>query len=365
MDQFALRSAEDRRTFLQETAARLDLVEIIVEKDFWVCWTLKRLFSNPDLSAVLTFKGGTSLSKGYGIINRFSEDIDLTISRNAQFLSDCPDPTENAISKNEQKRRIDTLKLNAQRFVAEIALPTLEAAIQSALNASEGWSIKLDPEDPDQQTILFYYPQVFSYQKITGGPLNTAALNELALNEMSVEENYIRPRVTLEFGARGEPEPKDTCSISPIVAETFYDEFAEPSVEVSTLHIERTFWEKVTILHAIHHGANLRDRMSRHYYDTHMLGLSPKAGEAIRNRELLASVVRNKSLMFRDSKASYETAEFGTLKLVPNEEQIPTLRADYDRMRDMFMGEFPDFDEVLEGLRALQEKINNSVISSP
>ena len=92
MDNFARQPDDERKALLQEATKRRDSTEIILEKDFWVCWTLKRLFSNPTLAPYLTFKGGTSLSKAYGLIERFSEDIDLTISRSADFLKETPDP---------------------------------------------------------------------------------------------------------------------------------------------------------------------------------------------------------------------------------------------------------------------------------
>lgn len=352
MDNFALKSVDDRRAVLQETASRRNLGEIIVEKDFWVCWTLKRLFNNPDLAPFLTFKGGTSLSKGYGLIERFSEDIDLTISRDAQFLRDGPDPMEKDISNNERQRRIDTLKENAQRFVSEIILPALQSDIEAALTTKNGWSLSLDTEDADKQTILFHYPKLFSY----GGGFGSGAFGAGSYGEGEI--GYIKPQIKLEFGARGEAEPKDTCAITPIAAEEFTDLFLDPMFNVSTLHVERTFWEKATILHSIHHGSKLRDRMSRHYYDTYILAKKGKAEQAILKPELLEQVVRNKSLMFRDTKASYDTAVFGTLQLLPKDEQLAGLKDDYAKMAEMFMGDFPDFSIVIAELKELQEKIN-------
>jgi len=354
MDIFALKPEDERRALIQEAASRRGLVEIIVEKDFWVCWTLKRLFSNSMLSSVLTFKGGTSLSKGYGLIERFSEDIDLTISRDAQFLCDSPDPMEHGISKNERGRRIDALKENAQRFVAEIILPTLTSDLETALTSKDGWSVTLDGEDPDQQTILFYYPKVFNY--VRGNNFSNFTFDH---SNFSISE-YIRPHIKLEFGARGDVEPKDTCAITSIVAEEFARLFTDPTIQVSTLHVDRTFWEKATILHSIYHGSKLRDRMSRHYYDTYVLAQKGKAEQAIENPELLQQVVRNKSVMFRDAKASYDTALIGSLKLLPKDDQLPGLKDDYTKMADMFMGDVPDFDVILAELKKLQEKINQS-----
>lgn len=125
MDNFAVKSEQERYDIFQEAANRRDIADIIVEKDFWVCWTLKRLFSNPVLSPLLTFKGGTSLSKAYGLIERFSEDIDLTINRDAPFLADGKNPMDENISGKERERRIDALKINAQHFVEQAVLPAL------------------------------------------------------------------------------------------------------------------------------------------------------------------------------------------------------------------------------------------------
>jgi hypothetical protein len=130
MDEFARRPADERRAFFAETAARRDLTPLIVEKDFWVCWTLRRLMGVPELAGVLTFKGGTSLSKAFGIIKRFSEDIDLTINRAAPLLGEVASPMASEISGKERERRGKALSAAAQEWVAAILLPTLEQAIE-------------------------------------------------------------------------------------------------------------------------------------------------------------------------------------------------------------------------------------------
>lgn len=350
MDSFARQPDDDRKALLQEAASRRDSTEIILEKDFWVCWTLKRLFSNPALAPYLTFKGGTSLSKAYSLIERFSEDIDLTISRSADFLKETPDPMDADISGKERARRLKTLGENAQNFVREVALPTLQTEIETSLGQSENWQVVLDDEDPDHQTLLFHYPKIFNYND--GFPI------ELPFS--FGQTGYIKPQIKLEFGARGDITPSEKCSIKPYAAEEFPDMFKSPSVDVSTLAAERTFWEKATILHALHHGSKMRDRMSRHYYDTFMLDQHGIADKALLNQDLLESVVHNKSLLFRDAKASYDTAVIGSLKLLPTDEQRLPLKKDYERMSEMFMGEYPDFDTVMDGLLKLEQKINST-----
>lgn len=138
----------------------------------------------------------------------------------------------------------------------------------------------------------------------------------------------------------------------------FPDLFESPSCDVSILGAERTFWEKATILHSLHHGVKLKDRMSRHYYDTFMLQQKGIADKAIKNPDLLKQVVLNKSLMFKDNKASYDTAIIGSLKLLPNDEQIKVLKDDYKKMEEMFMAEHPTFDEVIDTLTELEKQIN-------
>lgn len=352
MDNFARQPDDERKALLQEATKRRDSTEIILEKDFWVCWTLKRLFSNPTLAPYLTFKGGTSLSKAYGLIERFSEDIDLTISRSADFLKETPDPMDADISGKERARRLKTLSENAQKYVREVALPALQTEIEASLSQSANWKIVLDDEDPDRQTILFHYPKVFAY----GTEWDNAKWDEAEWDK----ETYIRPHIKLEFGARGDITPSEKCSVKSYAAEEFPDMFESPSVDVGTLAAHRTFWEKATILHALHHGSKMRDRMSRHYYDTFMLDQHGIADKALLNPDLLESVVHNKSLLFRDAKASYDTAIIGSLKLLPTDEQRLPLKQDYERMSEMFMGEYPDFDTVMDGLLKLEQKINSA-----
>lgn len=349
MDNFVRRADDDDRlAFINEAAARRDVAPIIIEKDFWVCWTLRRLMQTPGLGEHLTFKGGTSLSKAYGIINRFSEDIDLTIGRSAPQIEQTKPPMENGISGKERGRRAKDLKTAAKAYVRDTAMPVLEAAIEKAIGTRTGWALVLDPDDNDEQTILFEYPRLLDY-----GAFGTGGFGEGAFGG-----GYIKPRIKLEFGARGETEPSQSRTITPYLAAEFPDELPDAEVEVSTLSVERTFWEKVTILHALHHGSKLRAEMSRHYYDTAMLAMRGVDDMAMAEPELLDKVVLNKSLMFADNKASYETAVLGSLRLVPTDELSARLRADYEAMTEMFMVTPPTFDDMMETIAALEAKLN-------
>lgn len=337
MDDFVRRDAADRRAYIEEAANRRDLTPTIIEKDFWVCWTLRRLTRFPELTGHVTFKGGTSLSKAHGIIARFSEDIDLTIRRTAPLIEKVPSPMEEGITGNERQRRTKALITAAREYVATIAMPRLAAAIEAALGTGDGWSLELDPEDKAAQTLLFHYPRTSAEDAASG---------------------YIKPRIKLEYGARGDPEPHEERLIASYLADEFPSELPDATTAVETLSVERTFWEKATILHALHHSGKIRDGLSRHYYDLVMLERAGVGAAALEVPDLLAQVVRNKSLMFADAAASYGTAVSGTLRLLPADKDREILSADYAAMTDMFMVAPPKFDELMAELAALEEKLN-------
>lgn len=351
MDEFARRADDDRLAFINEAAARRDVTPIIIEKDFWVCWTLRRLMEVPVLRDHLTFKGGTSLSKAYGIIERFSEDIDLTIGRDAPLVSETLPPMEDGISGKERERRTKALKAAAQSYVQTIALPELAKAIEASLGTADGWTVRIDPDDRDAQTILFEYPKLLEYSIGGWG-------RSYGKSYGTVTDGYIKPRIKLEFGARGETEPSETRTITPYLAAEFPDELPNAEVQVSTLSVLRSFWEKVTILHALHYGTKLLPEMSRHYYDTMMLAAKGIDDEAKERPDLLAKVVLNKSLMFADNKASYGTAMIGSLRLVPTDELRARLADDYAAMSEMFMTPPPSFDDLMVAIAALETKLN-------
>lgn len=168
----------------------------------------------------------------------------------------------------------------------------------------------------------------------------------------------MQPRIKLEFGARGDPEPFEQRDILPYVAEDFPGEVPDASTTVPTLALERTYWEKATILHALHHSGKLRPGLSRHYYDVFMLDAAGVTERALAQRELLEQVVRNKSLLFADAKASYGTAQLSTLRLSVTEAMREELAADYAAMAEMFMEEPPAFEELVTRLADVEARIN-------
>lgn len=338
MDAFARSSIENRRLIFEQAATARQMSPQILEKDFWVCWTLKQLFGLPAIGEHLIFKGGTSLSKVFKIIERFSEDIDVSIERS--FLGFGGDNEPEAGSSNKEKqRRVEALKAACQQEIARELQPALHMLIQSKLKRGEKWSLRSDAADPDAQTLLFNYPSAW----------------------IAVDSGYVRQSVKIEMGARADHWPCETKPIVPYVAEEFPKAFHEMSCSVKVLSAERTFWEKATILHAEYHrppDKAMPGRFSRHYCDFYELihkGVAKTAGAQL---ELLSRVAQHKSLFFKSSWARYGEATRGTLRIVPPEQRLAALRGDYRKMQEMFFGTPPEFNTMINLLRKWESGFN-------
>lgn len=345
MDDVARLPSADRAALFGETGAGRGVAETIIEKDFWVCWSLKRLFGLPKgATASLVFKGGTSLSKAFNAIRRFSEDIDLSFDRAELGYTGERDPEKEGISRKQAARLIDDLVSDVERHIAEKLLPALRAAIVEQLGEPTNgeWSLKVDSSDA--QTVNFHYPTA----------LPAAEYEGMA---------YITPRVKFELGARGDPWPTEEKVIHPYAAEDYPDFFADPDTSVTVLSARRTFWEKATALHAeVHRPAEspTPQYFSRHYYDLAMLLDTDEGQAAVADLGLLAQVAQHKATFFRSGWASYETARPGTLRLMPDDARIKDLRADYRAMAPMMFDQTPpSFDDLLKQMSALQKAIND------
>ncbi len=334
MDQFANDSPEQRDEAFQEAAARLGISRAIIEKDFWVCWSLKQLFALPSFGDHMIFKGGTSLSKAYDVIHRFSEDVDLSLDRARLGFDGDRDPENPDLSGKKQKQLLQELQDAAEADVTGPLLSEIQTAFDA--NLDQRFSLTVDPGDP--QTLLFTYPSLFG----DAG-------------------SYINPIVRFEFGARGVHLPAEVCEISPYIHQAFPELLGSGGVEVKVLGVERTFWEKATILHMLYHqdlAKPLADRMSRHYYDmAQLIGHEAKA-RALDNLELLEQVAHHKSVFFKAAWANYDDAKPGSLRLMPNEDLAAALRRDYSGMREMIIGDAPGFDGILGAIKAFETEIN-------
>lgn len=344
MDAIAIGSAADRRDLFVETARIRSLSPVIVEKDFWVCWTLRQVTSLDTIGPNLIFKGGTSLSKVFGLIRRFSEDIDLSIRRDYLGFEGETDP-EARPSKQKRKDAVEALRRVCGERVRTELLPALSSRFEKVLGPG-GWSLTLDEQAPD--TLNFTYPSAAPGGRSRSGGSWTAL-------------PYIRPAVRLELGAGSDPYPVGSYRITPYAAEAFPQAFKEAECSLIVLEAERTFWEKATLIHAEHHRPADKPtplRISRHHYDLHQLAQSERGRRALAHRELLRRVAAHKQVYFASGWARYEIAATGGLRLVPPEPRLKGIEQDYEQMRDMFFGPFPRFEEILATLQALETEIN-------
>ena len=338
MDDIARQSQEARAELFQQAAAQMGVRPIVIEKDFWVCWTLKRVFNLEGFQTGFIFKGGTSLSKAYGAIQRFSEDIDISLDRHDLGFTAERDPASDELSGNKRKALLKEL--------TETSALVIQTDLRNRIIASMSERLPNTPIDltvskKDPHTLIFNYP--------LGVPLPN-------------QDDYLQDKVKLEFGARSDHVPAELRQIKSYAAEIFPDEFSDSNVEVKCLSAVRTFWEKATILHMLHHAPSdkaLGKHMSRHYYDLVMLADTEIRDEALDKIDLLSEVARHKTRFFRDPKAKYEEAEPSTLRLMPTVNLERLLRSDYLSMKEeMIFGEPPKFDAILANLSDLEKAIN-------
>jgi hypothetical protein len=325
---------DERRLYIQQAAARRNASPVLLEKDFWVCWLLGMLFAS-EFASSLVFKGGTSLSKVFGVIERFSEDIDLSLS--PEFLK----LPEAGTSRNQASKWMTKAEAACAKAVKTLIAPTLESAAEAVLGKRDGgWLEFLTDANTNSPVLLFHYPS----SQATGF-------------------EYLKRAVKLEFGSLTDQQPIGRHSLRPWVAEVLPDAFPDWRCEVVALEVERTFWEKATILHTEYHrpvGKPMPDRFSRHYADTAALAKHPTASRAIEQHDLRDRVVAWKGQFFGSSWANYSQAKPGTFRLVPPLERLPALHRDYQAMRDMYLSEPPSFDDVLATLADLERRINRA-----
>jgi len=336
MNEIHLLSKSERELFFRIATDIKNMPFEIIEKDYWVVWVLERLFSLEKLKPHLTFKGGTSLSKIYGLIDRFSEDIDLSIERDFFGFGGPHDP-ENAPSKKKQNVIIDNLSKACSAYVQTQMLADLKDAFAVKLGTTVGWQIFLDSEDTDAQTLLFEYPSETS------------------------KAGYIRPLVKIEIGARSEHWPVSEHKIQSYVKEALKEKIHESEIVVRVLNAERTFWEKATILHQYVHlpeDKKLPPRISRHYYDFFRLLNSLAKKKAIEEVSLLERVANHKSIYFVSGWASYGTARKGTLKLIPPFRVLKELQKDYELMESMLFRDVPEWELILKTIGEFENEFN-------
>lgn len=332
-------SPERRQAAFEQVAVSRALNAVIVEKDFWVSWLLSLLFSADELRENVVFKGGTSLSKVYQAINRFSEDLDISLD--PAFVGADETALEMAASRTKRDRAMHGLVEASTRVVRDRVWPQLEEAISKVLGRSLSGDQWLEFQFDDRArspVLLFHYPAAFADGF-----------------------SYLQRSVKLELGSITDQKPTGRYPISPWVAEAFPALFSTWDCEVVALEFERSFWEKATILHVEHYravGQPTPARYSRHYADLASLAQSSAGARAAADTAICARVVEWKKRYFATAWGRYDLARPGTFRLVPPDTRVAELKADYRAMRDMFLSDPPDFETVVEQLRKLEDLIN-------
>ena len=292
MKEVAKLQIKDRMELFQATAISMGMQPNVIEKDFWVCFMLDHLFHDCKYKNAFVFKGGTSLSKSYHVIERFSEDIDLILDWR-KIMNDEVNPWEER-SKTKQDLFNKQINSEAAKFYKEELIPQLNSEMKEKLGDGE-WM-------PSHETI-----------------------------------------------------------VTPFAAEKYPDIFSQKDTSVLTIDVERTFWEKLTILHKIANfpeGKPLPARYARHLYDVYNMGNSWVKERAFKRKELLEKDVVFKQKFYYVKGAHYETATLSSIELLPKEAVLNALKEDYQAMSNMIYGNIPEFEAILEFLEKLQEEVH-------
>jgi hypothetical protein len=339
MDRFLAMPSDRRAIAFAKAGAASGWPTASVEKDFWVCLLLREVFGLPAYGQHIIFKGGTSLSKAWHLIDRFSEDVDLSIDREALGFGGERAP-EAAVTGKERKRRLKALAIACRNAIYQEIAPALRNRLAVLLPSRDSWSLDPDADDPDDQSLLFAYPRTEDPRAI----------------------GYLRPVVKLEFGSRSDPWPNDCCQIVPIVAQQLPLLFDSPAGTVRALRPERTFWEKAMLVHEERFrpvDRPRRARLARHYYDLWRLILSGVGVRAAADEDLFVRVAKHRELYFAQTWVDYRTLQRGSLQMLPLERQAAEWRADYQAMRAaMFVDEPPPFEDLLRVVERFQDDFN-------
>ena len=337
MKKFIELSKIERKNLIQKAAFDLGMRFDVVEKDIWVCYVLGKLFSLEKLRGKIVFKGGTCLSKAYGLIERFSEDVDLTISKSCLNIKG---------SSKKPKIIRSSIRNATEDFVKDEIYELLNKAFAKDLEDGS-WSLNFSEED--QSTLLFQFPRAGSNVFPLTFPI-----------EFTDDYNYIKPSIKLEFGVLGEDCPSEEKKVEPYAKKILPDFFDQSQIEV--LDAKRTFLEKLLILHSIclrPIDKQLKDHYSRHYYDVFCLIKSGIAKEALKFPEILESVKENKITFWDETWEPYKNINsFYDIKVVPPQDsRLKELKSDYKKMKEMFFGKYPNFLDVIAELRSFEKSL--------
>lgn len=325
-------SNEELDLVITSTSDKLNLSKAIVEKDLWVCMILNYLFSEFKYKDAIVFKGGTSLSKVYKLIERFSEDIDLALDWEILGYG-TREPYEDR-SNTKQIKFNNTLNNDTKVFLKHELLPILQNDFNKILK-DKSWNFYID--EVDGQTICFDYPKNYT-------------------------DSSILQVIRLEIGCLAEPIPVNHRMITTYI-EDVYPKIFNENIEVIAVDSLRTFFEKLTILHreANRVNGNYPTRYSRHFYDVYKMLLTDIKEKSFENIKLLKAVIDFKKKFYASNWAKYDEILEGNLKLIPAEEGLIVFSEDYDSMKKMLFGEKIPFHRIIKTLQEYEHDLNEII----
>ena len=320
----------DRKVLFENTANRMGIDVNIVEKDYYVCFLISYLFENCKFKDYFTFKGGTSLSKAYNVIKRFSEDIDIILDLAAIDID------SNILYEKKSNTQQDKLMAEIEKQNCDFLKNCLVPLMMNDLINDSKYKFNIHFDNTDN-SIKVNYENIY-------------------------RSEYNKPELKLEISPRADKIPNHKAKIMPYVAVEYGNQITKNEITVSTVDAERSFWEKITILHKLANWSidkPLPRRYSRHYYDVYCMSKNIIKEMAFKKKNLLDKDIKFKELVYRSNTSGYETAKIGMLKLVPKEEHIKELDKDYKLMQDMIFGEKYSWDEIIKEMKVLEVEINN------
>ncbi|MBP7511077.1 MAG: nucleotidyl transferase AbiEii/AbiGii toxin family protein [Bacteroidia bacterium] len=320
----------EKEAIFNAIANEKGMTPFAVEKDWWVSRVLEIIFQMP-IAKHLVFKGGTSLSKAWKLIHRFSEDIDLAIDRD--FFQ--------GYKGDISKTQIGKLRKVAGEYTTKIFFEELkEALLEKGFTELEFKIIETGDGDQDPKILEIFYPNI------------SASSSE-----------YLLPRVQIEVSCRSLREPFTVKSFGALLDEVYAGkEFAEPLFEVPTVNAERTFLEKLFLLHEEFHRPidKMRvDRLSRHLYDVYHLTKAGIAGKGINDKELYHTIVEHRYMFSRVSGVDYNSHNPRLLNPIPIAEKIEEWKADYAKMLEdmIYEDNKPSFEVLINNLVELRKNL--------
>lgn len=319
---------ETKLNVYTQTGRQMGLPAVAIEKDWWVVHTLSLIFSMK-CAPSLIFKGGTSLSKGWNLIQRFSEDIDLALDR--EYLG---------FTGELEKADIRRLRRKSFEYLTTTFLEELKQEFRKT--GFKNFSIQYKEvvnHDQDPIIIEIYYPK------------------------LTENDTYLKPGVLVEVGSRSLVEPNTVRAFATMVAENYTEQlFADKSISIPIVNPERTFLEKIFLLHEEFQkpGEKIRvDRLSRHLYDIEKLSQTEFATIALRNGKLYNTIVKHRSKFSPISGVDFAKHHPGSVAFIPPTHVLSDWEADYKQMQEnMIYGETLPFAELIRKLTELQTRIN-------